>query len=238
MQPNIEHDVPTVSPNSLLVAQQTILTVDSSQGPAFPRAALARSLPYFCWSKATDLAFGLCGLLVLLLLMPVLALFIYVDSPGPIFYVQERVGFRGRKFRMYKFRSMRTDAELAGHAIWASMDDARVTRFGRFLRATHLDELPQIFNILHGEMSLIGPRPERPEYSSELGGANPVYYRRLTVKPGLTGWSQVNYGYGSTSKDELEKLEYDLYYIEHRSFRLDLLIIVKTVAEVVLCHGT
>lgn len=197
------------------------------------------SLPtlYCYWCKAMDITFGLLGMLLLLFILPVLALLIYLDSPGPIFYSQERVGYQGKKFRMHKFRSMRTDAEHPGHAIWASKNDARVTRIGRLLRAIHLDELPQVFNILRGEMSLIGPRPEREEYILELEKANPLYRRRLTVKPGLTGWAQVNYGYGSTSKDELEKLQYDLYYIEHQSFMLDIVILLKTIVEVVNCHG-
>jgi len=184
-----------------------------------------------------DLSFGLLGLIVLILILPVLALFIYLDSPGSIFYSQERVGHQGRKFRMHKFRSMGTDAELAGQAVWASKDDARVTRIGRFLRTIHLDELPQVFNILRGEMSLIGPRPEQPAFASELEQINPLYRRRLDVKPGLTGWAQVKYGYGSTNLDELEKLQYDLYYIKHQSFKLDMVILLKTIVEVVQHHG-
>jgi lipopolysaccharide/colanic/teichoic acid biosynthesis glycosyltransferase len=193
--------------------------------------------PYLCWRKGLDITFALVSLLVMLVLLPLVALLIYVDSPGPIFYKQERVGYRGKKFWMHKFRSMTIHAEGSGNAIWASKSDPRVTRIGRFLRATHLDELPQAVNILRGEMCLIGPRPEREEYVLQLEKASPVYRDRLLVKPGLTGWSQVNYGYGSTSKDELTKLQYDLYYIKHQSFRLDMLILLKTVGEVVLCHG-
>jgi len=192
---------------------------------------------YRCWRKVMDLTFGLLGLIFLILILPVLALFIYVDSPGPIFYSQERVGYRGRNFRMHKFRSMSTEAEHEGWAVWASKGDARVTRIGRFMRATHLDELPQVLNMLRGEMSLIGPRPEQPTFASELEQVNPLYPRRLDVKPGLTGWAQVNYGYGSTILDELEKLEYDLYYIKHQSFKLDIMILLKTVVEVVQHHG-
>jgi exopolysaccharide biosynthesis polyprenyl glycosylphosphotransferase len=194
-------------------------------------------LLYLCWCKVIDFSFGLLGTVVLILVLPVLALLIYLDSPGPIFYKQERVGYQGRKFFMYKFRSMRTDAEQPGSAVWPTKADARVTRIGRFLRATHLDELPQVFNILRGEMRLIGPRPERPEYSSDLEKTSLFYRYRLAVKPGLTGWTQVQYGYGNASQDELVKLQYDLYYIKHRSFMLDISIILKTVVEVVLCHG-
>jgi lipopolysaccharide/colanic/teichoic acid biosynthesis glycosyltransferase len=201
--------------------------------------APTRSLPllYLCWQKTVDIIFGLLGIIILLLILPVLALLIYLDSSGPIFYSQERVGYRGRKFHMHKFRSMCPDSEQVGQAGWTTEGDPRVTRVGRFLRAIHLDELPQVLNILHGEMSLIGPRPERQKYVSELEKINPLYRRRLAVKPGLTGWAQVNYGYGSTSLDELEKLQYDLYYIEHQSFKLDIVILMKTIVEVVLRHG-
>lgn len=189
---------------------------------------------YLCWNKVVDLAFGICGLAMLCILLPVLALLIYLDSPGPIFFSQERAGYRGRSFRMLKFRSMSMSIE--GGA-WTSKGDARVTRVGRLLRATHLDELPQVLNILRGDMRLIGPRPERPEYVAELAKSNPFYSYRLSVKPGLTGWAQVKYGYGIGKQDELVKLQYDLFYIKHRSFLLDALILLKTVIEVVLGHG-
>ena len=192
---------------------------------------------YLVWRVVMDVTFGLGGLVLMICALPLLALLIYLDSPGPIFYTQERIGYQGQKFTVYKFRSMTTRAEQKGQAVWAVKDDPRVTRVGRFLRASHLDELPQMLNILRGEMSLVGPRPERPEYAAELEAINPLYRQRLSVKPGLTGWAQVNYGYGSTSKDELEKLEYDLYYIQRQSFLLDIRIILKTVREVVLCHG-
>jgi lipopolysaccharide/colanic/teichoic acid biosynthesis glycosyltransferase len=184
-----------------------------------------------------DAVAGLTGTLVMFLLLPVLAPLIYLDSPGPIFYCQRRVGYKGKIFSMYKFRSMHKDAERAGKAVWMYQGDPRITRVGRFLRVTHLDELPQALNILRGEMSLIGPRPERPEYASDLEKINPLYRHRSSVKPGLTGWTQVMFGYGNSSEDELIKLHYDLYYIEHQSLKLDALIILKTIAEVVLCHG-
>jgi len=145
------------------------------------------SLLYLCWRKALDITFGLLGTVCMFLIIPVLALFIYLDSPGPIFYTQERLGSNGQNFRMYKFRSMHLNAEHAGQAIWATKDDPRVTRVGRFMRATHLDELPQVLNILRGEMSLIGPRPERQEFVSQLEKLIPFYRCRLRVKPGLTG---------------------------------------------------
>lgn len=192
---------------------------------------------YLCWNKLVDLAFGFCGLVALGLAFPLLALLNSLDSPGPIFYSQERAGYHGRTFRILKFRSMSTNAEQAPDGQWTGEHDPRVTRVGRFMRATHLDELPQILNILRGDMSLIGPRPERPAYIAELAKENIFYSYRLSVKPGLTGWAQVKYGYGSGEQDELVKLQYDLYYVKHRSFLLDVLILLKTVGEVVLCHG-
>ncbi|MFL5697744.1 MAG: sugar transferase [Ktedonobacteraceae bacterium] len=192
---------------------------------------------YLCWRKALDLTFGLCGLVMLCLVLPVLATLIYLDSPGPIFFSQERAGYRGRTFRILKFRSMSTEEKHTRRATWVTKGDVRVTRVGRLLRAAHLDELPQALNILRGDMSLIGPRPERPEYVAELEKDNSLYCYRLSVKPGITGWAQVKYGYGSGEQDELVKLQYDLFYIKHRSFLLDILIILKTVIEVILCHG-
>jgi exopolysaccharide biosynthesis polyprenyl glycosylphosphotransferase len=193
---------------------------------------------YHCWNKVLDLAFGLCGLVALCLVFPVLVLLISLDSPGPIFFSQERTGYHGRTFRILKFRSMSTNAEQAPGGHWTAEHDPRVTRIGRFMRATHLDELPQVLNILRGDMSFIGPRPERPAYIAELAKDNIFYSYRLSVKPGLTGWAQVKCGYGSSKQDELVKLQYDLFYIKHRSFLVDILILLKTVREVVLCHGT
>jgi lipopolysaccharide/colanic/teichoic acid biosynthesis glycosyltransferase len=192
---------------------------------------------YLCWHKILDIVFGVCGLVALLLLLPIIALLIYLDSPGPIFYRQERLGYRGRIFSVHKFRSMYIDAEQAGHAIWATEHDMRVTRVGRFMRSTHLDELPQVINILRGEMSVIGPRPEREEFVTSLEKRIPLYRCRLSVKPGLTGWAQVNYRYGNTENDALVKLRYDLYYIKHQSLILDILILLKTVIEIVSWRG-
>ncbi|HZO71097.1 MAG TPA: sugar transferase [Ktedonobacteraceae bacterium] len=202
------------------------------------RSARDHSLCYLAWHKMIDLSFALCGMIVLLLILPFIALLIYVDSPGPIFYVQERLGFRGKKFYIIKFRSMGVDAEASGRAVWATEYDSRVTRVGRVMRRLHLDELPQVLNILRGEMSLIGPRPEREAFVIELEKTLPQYRTRLTVKPGLTGWAQVKYCYARTEQEALAKLRYDLYYIEHRSIKLDIVIILKTVLEVLLCHGT
>jgi len=193
---------------------------------------------YLCWHTIMDITFGLVGTIILLLILPIIAVLIYFDSPGPIFYSQERLGFRGKIFRIYKFRSMQTDAEQDGYPVWAADDDVRVTSIGRFMRALHLDELPQVLNILRGEMSLIGPRPEREEFTRELEQVVPSYRLRLAVKPGLTGWAQVNYHYTRTQEEAFVKLDYDLNYIKHRSFQLDLVIIFKTVVEVLSYHGT
>jgi lipopolysaccharide/colanic/teichoic acid biosynthesis glycosyltransferase len=191
--------------------------------------------PYWC--LIMNLIFGFSVSLILFLVLPVLALLIYIDSRGPIFYTQERLGYQGSTFRMYKFRSMQTDAAYAKHLSLTTQHDPRVTRIGRFLRATHLDELPQTINILRGEMSLIGPRPEMPEFASNLVNVLPQYRYRLNVKPGLTGWAQVMHHYGDTVQDEEIKLQYDLYYIANQSFQLDIRIILKTVVEVLFGHG-
>lgn len=192
---------------------------------------------YRCWCKTVDLASGLAGMLALGLLLPFLATLIYLDSPGPIFYSQQRLGRYRRLFRIYKLRSMHPEAGRLGHVTWAADQDPRITRVGRFLRATHLDELPQVWNILRGDISLIGPRPELPAFASKLEKIIPDYSRRFLVKPGLTGWAQVKHHYGDTDQDEQIKLTYDLYYVDHRSMMLDIIILLKTVVEVVLGHG-
>ena len=192
---------------------------------------------YVCWSRLLDLLVGLCGMLLLGLIFLVLAPLILLSSRGPIFYSQERMGMSGKTFRIYKFRSMYTDSEARGRAIWAKKEDTRITWIGRFMRATHIDETPQVFNILRGDMSLIGPRPERAEFVASLEKTIPFYRCRLSVKPGLTGWAQVKYRYGNTEDDALIKLQYDLYYIKHRSFMLDVFIMVKTIGEVLFFRG-
>ena len=151
----------------------------------------------------------------------------------PIFYRQTRVGYEGRVFEVLKFRSMRPDAEKDGLAVWAKENDDRVTRVGAFIRKYRIDELPQIFNVLRGDMSFVGPRPERPTFVDELSRKIPYYRERHSVKPGITGWAQLCYRYGSTDEDALEKLQYDLYYVKNRSFLFDLMILLQT-AEVVL----
>jgi exopolysaccharide biosynthesis polyprenyl glycosylphosphotransferase len=199
-------------------------------------SALSRPM---LWVKGIfDILLGFVGGLVFLLLLPLLALVIYLDSPGPVFYRQVRSGRGGEEFEVIKLRTMVPDAERKGNPQWARKDDARVTRVGRLLRKMRLDELPQVVNVLRGEMSIVGPRPERPEFIEQLQEQIPFYRTRLCVKPGLTGWAQIHYGYGSSVKDALVKLQYDLYYIRHWSLWLDLYTIIKTVGVVLRFGGT
>ena len=162
---------------------------------------------------------------------------IRLDSPGPIFYRQARVGLRGRTFECLKFRSMRTDAEKDGVARWAVKNDPRVTRIGAFLRKTRIDELPQLLSVLRGEMSLVGPRPERPNFVTQLQEAIPFYDIRHTVKPGVTGWAQVRYHYGATMEDARRKHQFDLYYVKNNSIALDILVLIETVSVVLFREG-
>jgi sugar transferase (PEP-CTERM system associated) len=188
--------------------------------------------------RAMDVVVAAIGLVLSLPLMGVIAVAIRLTSPGPVLFRQARVGRGGRVFTLYKFRSMREDAEAETGAVWAREDDERVTPVGRILRRMRLDELPQFWNVLRGDMSLVGPRPERPEFVKELTRRIPFYGQRHTVKPGLTGWAQVRYRYGSSVDDALEKLQYDLFYIKNLSIALDLFILFKTVQIVVLRRGT
>ena len=184
-----------------------------------------------------DLLSSLMGLFVLGLTLPGIALANAVWSPGPLLYWQERVGKGGRTFTLVKLRTMVPDAEQASGAVWAMEDDERVTPVGRFLRMSRLDELPQCWNILRGEMSLVGPRPERPEIVAHLVEQVPFYQARHAVRPGITGWAQVRYHYGSSVNDALVKLQYDLYYIKHQSVYLELSILVKTAAVILGLRG-
>jgi len=174
---------------------------------------------------------------VLLPLMAVVALLISLTSSGSPIYRQKRVGYRGKEFWLYKFRTMYSqkslnpDADASKPSWWAGGKDGRVTWFGRFLRATHLDELPQLFNILRGDMSFIGPRPERPEFTQTLEQKIPFYELRHLIKPGITGWAQINFGYGASTKDAYEKLQYEIYYLENRSLLFDMIILLKTLKK-------
>ena len=198
--------------------------------PVFNRMALGIK-------RLLDLILLLFALPVFLLIFIPVALAIKLESPGPVFYRQVRCGRAGDLFMIYKFRTMVTHAENDGKARWASKGDPRITRVGQFLRKARLDELPQLFNVFRGEMSIIGPRPERPEFVEQLEEAIPFYRMRHLVKPGLTGWAQINYDYGNTVDDALVKLQYDFYYVRYWSIWLDLYILFRTVGVVLLLKG-
>lgn len=193
--------------------------------------------PYPVLKRLFDLLLALVGMLVFVPLLPLLGLAIYLNSPGPIFYRQTRIGRGGKPFRIIKFRTMIPDAEKHSGAVWAQQNDPRITAVGRLLRKTRLDELPQLINVLRGDMSLIGPRPERPELIKDLEAQIPFYRTRHTVRPGVTGWAQVRYKYGDTVEGALIKLQYDLYYIRHQSLLLDLNILIRTVGKAVRMEG-
>ena len=183
----------------------------------------------------------LASSILLLLLSPILLLamiLIKLDSRGPIFYRQERVGQNGRTFMLIKFRSMRQDAEHGSGPVWSSEGDSRVTRLGRILRRTRLDEIPQFYNVFRGDMSLVGPRPERPHFVQQLAEAIDYYPLRHVVKPGITGWAQINYGYANTLEHTIEKLQYDLFYIKNMSWILDVLIVLETIKTVLVKKGS
>jgi sugar transferase (PEP-CTERM system associated) len=176
-------------------------------------------------------------LLVVLPLIPLVILAIKLDSPGPVLYRQKRVGLGGKIFHCFKFRTMRQDAEADTGATWALDNDPRITKVGRFLRTTRLDEIPQLWCVLKGDMSFVGPRPERPEFVEKLAKEIPFYGVRNAVRPGITGWAQIRYKYGNTVEDAKEKLQYDLYYIKNTSLGLDLMIMFQTIKIVLLGRG-
>jgi len=184
-----------------------------------------------------DVAIAVLLLLITLPIMAVIAMLIAIETRGPVVYRQDRVGRGGHKFTLLKFRSMGPDAEKDGKASWAAINDARVTRVGRFIRRARIDELPQLINVLRGEMSFVGPRPERPEFVAMLTQQIPFYAVRHSVKPGITGWAQVRYSYGATVEQAVKKLEYDLYYVKNHTLLLDLLILIDTIRVVMLGEG-
>jgi exopolysaccharide biosynthesis polyprenyl glycosylphosphotransferase len=192
---------------------------------------------YVLGKRAVDFIVASLALVLLAMVVPLVALLNLLGNRGPLFYRQVRVGQGGRPFSVYKFRTMVMDAEKGTGAVWAQAHDPRVTPVGRLLRRARIDELPQVLNVLRGEMSLIGPRPERPEFVEALAQAIPFYKARHAVRPGLTGWAQVRYGYGNTVEDARVKLEYDLYYVRQAGFYLDALILLKTAAVVFRLQG-
>lgn len=193
------------------------------------------------WQPAIKRAFDiLASMLLLILALPIMlltAVAVSTESRGGVFYRQERVGLNGKNFMLLKFRSMSADAEKDGVPRWAAQNDSRVTRIGAFIRKTRIDEIPQIFNVLRGDMSFIGPRPERPFFVEELKHAIPYYFERHRVKPGISGWAQLNYPYGASVEDAKEKFQYDLYYIKNYSLFLDLIVLVQTARVVLWPHG-
>jgi exopolysaccharide biosynthesis polyprenyl glycosylphosphotransferase len=182
---------------------------------------------------------GASGLLLVLTvpLVMLTALLVKMESNGPAFYRQTRVGLFGQEFDILKLRSMRVDAEVAGNAVWAEKDDPRITRVGRIIRKLRIDELPQVWTVLKGEMSFVGPRPERPTFVAELAQQMPYYAERHMVKPGITGWAQINYPYGASMDDARHKLEYDLYYAKNYTPFLDLVILLQTIRVVLFPEG-
>lgn len=197
------------------------------------------SLPGLFLKRLFDILVSLCMLVLASPIMLLVSVASLIESRfrDPIFYHQVRVGQHGTLFRVHKFRSMRVDAEADGVARWASQNDNRITALGQFIRKTRIDELPQIFNVLKGQMSLVGPRPERPEFVQKFSSSIPYYGERHRVKPGVTGWAQLLYSYGSDEEDARRKLEYDLYYVKHVGLVLDLVILLQTVEVVVFGKG-
>jgi len=187
--------------------------------------------------RALDVVMALVSLALVAPVLAACAIAIRLDSSGPVFYRQVRIGKDGRPFRVMKLRTMKVDAEKGSGARFASQRDPRVTRVGRFLRMTRLDEVPQYWNVLTGDMSIVGPRPERPEFMDTLASRYPLFRLRLAQKPGLTGWAQVRYGYASDIEEFETKLGLDLYYLKHRSLFFDVLIILQTVKTVLLFRG-
>jgi sugar transferase (PEP-CTERM system associated) len=197
----------------------------------FKRSAIFKRL-----KRGIDIIGSLLGLTVFTPLMLIISLAIKLDTKGPIFYRQERIGEDEKIFNLFKFRSMSVDAEENG-PVWAEVNDQRVTRVGQVIRKMRFDEIPQMFNVLKGEMSFIGPRPERPFFVDTLKSEIPFYSERHVIKPGITGWAQICYSYGASKEDALEKIKYDLYYIKHMSLILDLMILFETIKIVFWAKG-
>jgi sugar transferase (PEP-CTERM system associated) len=201
-----------------------------SQG--FRKSALQR-----LFKRTVDLVLSLTMLVLLAPVIVLMAVIIKLDSRGPVFFSQERIGENRKPYMVHKFRSMISDAEARTGPVWAQDNDSRITRIGNFIRKWRIDEIPQLWNVLKGEMSFVGPRPERDHFIKELEEVIPYYGERFTVKPGLTGWAQVSYGYGASVDDAIEKLNYDLFYIKNMSILMDIMIVARTVKTVIFGHG-
>jgi exopolysaccharide biosynthesis polyprenyl glycosylphosphotransferase len=198
---------------------------------------LSRARPEDFIKRAGDFVIAWTLIAFTLPLMVFVALAIKCDSDGPVFYRQERIGLGGRRFWLFKFRSMVRDAERDGRPVWAAEHDPRITRVGRYIRKVRIDELPQLFNVLRGDMSMVGPRPERPYFVDQFSRTIPRFAERHNVRPGITGWAQINYPYGASIEDARNKLIYDLHYTENRSFLLDLRILISTIRVVISRQG-
>lgn len=230
--------IPVLSEGDFCESEARRIDIDSHDASWFLCAQGFRySLVETLQKRLLDMLVATVLLVMTLPLMVVVALLIKCDSRGPVFYRQERVGLGGRVFTLCKFRSMRQDAEAAGEPRWAAAADPRITRVGRIIRYTRIDELPQLLNVLRGDMSMIGPRPERPYFVDLLASAIPLYTARHWIKPGITGWAQVNAPYGASIEGAREKLAYDLYYIKRRGFLLDMAILLRTFRVVFLQEG-
>ena len=202
----------------------------------FPFSRSNQNHFYLSIVRFFEIVFSLTGLLIGVIILPIILIGNLFGNRGKLFYSQERVGKNGKIFNIIKYRTMVKNAEVKG-AVFATINDSRVTPFGKIMRKSRMDEIPQFINILKGDMAVIGPRPERPIFVNEIAEVMPFYETRHVIKPGLTGWAQVNYSYGATIEDSLIKLQYDLYYIKHRSIFLDVNIIFKTLSTVLLYRG-
>lgn len=231
----------SITPMPILYERMTgrvpVKSVNDNWTVVLPIGQSNKLNPYPLLKRLMDVTLSLLLIPPFLMILPIIAVVIKLDSRGSIFYVQTRVGLNGRPFRMVKFRTMTQDAEKQTGAVFAQKNDPRVTRFGGIMRKTRIDELPQLYNVIKGDMSLVGPRPERPEHVIRLEKKIPFYRTRHIVRPGVTGWAQVRYHYGSTDEDSMVKLQYDLYYIRHHSVSLDVNIIIRTIGKVLRMSG-
>lgn len=229
----LDRGIPVISYAEFLERHYQLVPVDEIDSRWFLNAAMEGLHPHYRVAKRLiDILVGLFGLMLTAPFVLLAAILIKAGSRGPVFYAQTRVGIHNRPFRIFKLRTMCQNAETNGEAKWASKGDSRVTWIGKILRKTRLDEVPQFWNILKGDMAFIGPRPERPEFTRELAEEIPFYEKRHMVKPGLTGWAQINYPYGASVEDARNKLKYDLFYVKRASLELDLHIIIRTIGAV------
>lgn len=229
----LDRGIPVRSYSEFVEQHYRQVPVEEIDSRWFLNTAMEGLHPHYRIAKRFfDIAVALIGLVLTAPILLVTAILIRLESPGKVFYSQLRVGLHNRPFRIYKLRTMRNDAEKNGKAQWAKQGDARVTKVGKFLRKTRIDELPQFWNILRGDMAFIGPRPERPEFTDDLAEQIPFYEKRHMVKPGLSGWAQINFPYGASVDDARNKLKYDLFYVKNACLELDLHIVIRTIGAI------